>query len=126
MNIDDMKYSEVKELKKQLLGELDNKTESINNSVAHPMLGKRCIIRTYSAGVHFGDIVYANEMEVKLENAYRLWRWENGGLSLSAVAMNGLKKARINKTGEVYLTNAIEMIPVSKKFEDSFNEFVED
>jgi hypothetical protein len=49
----------------------------------HPMLGKRCIIRTFSAGVHIGDVVYINpnnSMEVKLENALRLWKWTGGGL----------------------------------------------
>jgi hypothetical protein len=32
----------------------------------HPMLGRRCLIRTYSAaGVHIGDVVYINGMEVR-------------------------------------------------------------
>ncbi len=60
----------------------------------HPMLGRRCLIRTYSAGVHIGDVVWINpknSMELKLTNALRLWKWEGGGLSLSAVARNGIK-----------------------------------
>lgn len=92
----------------------------------HPMLGKRCLIRTYSAGVHIGDVVYANEMEVKLENALRLWKWEGGGLSLSAIANNGIKGGRLNKTGEVFLTNAIEFIPTTAKAEKTYVEFIED
>jgi hypothetical protein len=31
----------------------------------HPMLGRRCLNRTYSAGVHIGDVVYINGMEVR-------------------------------------------------------------
>lgn len=95
----------------------------------HPMLGKRCIIRTYSAGVHIGTVAYvnpSNSMEVKLTDALRLWRWENGGLSLSAIANNGVKGGRLNKTGEVYLTNAIEYIPTSENAEKSFVKFIED
>jgi hypothetical protein len=92
----------------------------------HPMLGKFCIIRTYSAGVHFGTVAYANQMEVKLENAFRLWKWENGGLSLSSIALNGMKGGRINKTGEVFLTNVIEFIPVTENFEKSYVKFIED
>lgn len=92
----------------------------------HPMLGKRCVIRTYSAGVHIGDITYVNEMEVKLENALRLWKWQNGGLSLSAIANNGVKKARLNYTGEVYLTNVIEMIPTTETAEKTYKEWIED
>ena len=92
----------------------------------HPMFGKRCLVRTYSAGVHIGDVAYAKGMEVKLENALRLWKWEGGGLSLSAVANNGIVKGRLNKTGEVFLTNAIEFIPTTKEAEKSFAKFIED
>lgn len=92
----------------------------------HPMLGRRCLIRTFSAGVHIGNVVYAHEMEVKLENALRLWKWEGGGLSLSAVAMNGIKGGRLNKTGEVYLTNVIEIIPTTPAAEASYVKFIED
>lgn len=92
----------------------------------HPMLGKRCLIRTYSAGVHIGDVVYADGMEVKLDNALRLWKWTDGGLSLSAVANNGIKGGRLNKTGEVYLTNAIEFIPTTPAAEETYVKFIED
>ena len=92
----------------------------------HPMLGKRCLVRTYSAGVHIGDVVAVDGMEVQLKNALRLWKWEGGGLSLSAVANNGIKGGRLNKTGEVYLTNMIELIPTTTAAEKSFEKFIED
>ena len=92
------------------------------------MLGRRCLIRTYSAGVHIGDVDYINphnSMEVRLKNSLRLWRWEGGGLSLSAVANDGIKGGRLNATGEVYLTNAIEYIPTTEAAERTYAEFVE-
>jgi hypothetical protein len=92
---------------------------------AHPMLGRRCLIRTYSAGIHIGDVEAINGMEVHLKNALRLWKWEGGGLSLSAVAVTGIKGGRLNKTGEVYLTNAIEMIPTSAEAEATYVKFIE-
>jgi hypothetical protein len=92
----------------------------------HPMLGRRCLIRTYSAGVHIGDVVEVNGMEVRLKNALRLWKWTGGGLSLSAVANNGIKGGRLNKTGEVYLTNAIEFIPTTPEAETTYDKFIED
>jgi len=95
----------------------------------HPMLGKRCLCRTYSAGVHIGDVVWVNpnnSMDVKLENALRLWKWEDGGLSLSAIANNGVKKARLNKTGEVFLTNVVEFIPTTPAAEVSYAKYIED
>jgi hypothetical protein len=98
----------------------------INQKPNHPMLGKRCLVRTYSAGVHIGDVVYVDGMECKLENALRLWKWEGGGLSLSAVANNGISGGRLNKTGEVYLTNVIEFIPTTKAAEATYERFIED
>ena len=91
----------------------------------HPMLGRRCLIRTYSAGVHIGDVVAVNEMEVHLKNSLRLWKWQGGGLSISAVANNGIKGGRIDKTGEVYLTNVIEIIPTTEQAEKSYEKFIE-
>lgn len=125
MKIDDLTIGEAK----QLAAMLKCTTDAIPSETCsgkHPMLGKRCLIRTYSAGVHIGDVVYANGMEVKLENALRLWKWEGGGLSLSAVANNGIKGGRLNKTGDVYLTNVIEMIPTTKDAEKTFVKHVED
>lgn len=92
----------------------------------NPMVGRRCLVRTYSAGVHIGDVVAVNEMEVHLKNALRLWKWEGGGLSLSAVANNGIKGGRLNYTGEVFLTNAIEIIPTTTEAESTYARFIED
>lgn len=121
MDIKEMKLGDVLKISDMFNGEKKETEKQV-----HPMLGKRCLIRTYSAGVHIGDVVYANEMEVKLENALRLWKWEGGGLSLSAVANNGIKGGRLNRTGEVYLTNAIEFIPTTKKAEETYVKFIED
>ena len=108
--------------------DMSNKTNT-NTNVNHPMLNKRCLIRTYSAGVHIGDVVYINpnnSMEIKLQNALRLWNWKDGGLSLSAIANNGIKNGRLNKTGDIYLTNVIEMIPTTKEAEETYVQFIED
>lgn len=122
LNVDELTIGEVKKLQCLLNG---NHKED-KGDCCHPMLGRRCLIRTYSAGVHIGDVVYVKDMEVKLENALRLWKWEGGGLSLSAVANNGIKGGRLNKTGEVYLTNAIEFIPTTKEAEKTYVKFIED
>jgi len=91
----------------------------------HPMMGRRCLIRTYSAGVHVGDVVHIKDMEVQLKNSLRLWKWEGGGLSLSAVAKNGIKGGRLDQTGEVYLTNVIEFIPTTPEAEATYVKFIE-
>lgn len=123
IDINELTLKQVKELK-QMFGNC----EVTKASGAHPMLGVRCLCRTYSAGVHIGDVVYVNpesSMEVKLENALRLWQWKDGGLSLSAVANDGIKGGRLNKTGEVFLTNVIEFIPTTKEAEKTYAKFIE-
>jgi len=117
MNIDELTLGQIKEIQ-SLIGQSQLRT--------HPMIGRRCLIRTYSAGVHIGNIESIDGMECKLTNALRLWCWEDGGLSLSAVANNGIAKGRLNKTGEVYLTNVIEMIPTTRLAEETFDKFIED
>jgi len=92
----------------------------------HPMLNRRVLVRTYSAGVHIGMAEEIDGMEIYLKDALRLWKWSGGGLSLSAVATNGIKGGRLNRCNEIYLTNVIEIIPTTKQAEESFVKFVED
>lgn len=108
-----------------LLGE-ETETQNVPAASTHPMLGRRCLIRTYSAGVHIGTVKAVEGMEAHLTDAVRLWKWEGGGLSLSAVANNGIKGGRLNRTGEVYLTNVIEIIPIRTEAEATFEPFIED
>lgn len=115
----------------QELSELIRNNSTIQRATledSHPMLGRRCLIRTHSAGVHIGDVEWINpqnSMEVRLLHSLRLWSWEKGGLSLSDIAIKGVVKARLNKTGEIYLTNAIEYIPTSNEAELTYAKFIE-
>lgn len=127
MNINELTIGEVKEILATLNGGAKQTAE--RKSAPHPMLGRRCVIRTYSAGVHIGTVEWVNpdnSQEVKLKDALRLWKWTGGGLSLSAIANNGIKNGRVNRTGEVFLTNAIEYIPTTQAAEDTYVKFIED
>lgn len=78
--------------------------------------GTFVLIRTYSAGVHFGTLVSREGQEVHLKNARRLWSW-NGALSLSEVAAKGIdiKNSKVSvPVEEIILTQAVEIIPISK------------
>mgnify|MGYP005610121279 CR=1 FL=1 len=111
-----------------ILGDQKSEADTSTGNHPHPMMGRRCLIRTYSAGVHIGTIDYINprnSMELRLKDSLRLWKWEGGGLSLSVVANDGIKGGRINRTGEVYLTNAIEIIPTTETAEKSYAKFIE-
>jgi hypothetical protein len=76
------------------------------------------IIRTYSAGVHFGIITQRDGKEVTLKDARRIWYWE-GAASLSQMAVDGVIKPKSCKfsvtTPKIILTEAIEIIPCTEK-----------
>jgi len=75
---------------------------------------KPVIVRTYSAGAHFGYLVARDGKEVTLERSRRLWRWF-GAWTLSEIATAGLdvKKSKIGAPVSVVLTEAIEIIDVT-------------
>lgn len=125
MNIEDITIREAREI----AALFSNENAQHAQKWQHPLIGKRVLVRTYSAGVHIGTLVSVNPdnaMECHLKDALRLWKWENGGLSLSAVAHNGIKGGRLNRTDEVTLTNAIEYIPVTPEAEATYVKFIED
>jgi ferredoxin-fold anticodon binding domain-containing protein len=87
------------------------------------MIGKHCLVRTYSAGVHIGIVETINGTEVFLKNSRRIWRWE-GAFTLSEVATKGVKKtSRIAiEIPEILLTQAIEIIPTTEAAQGTFAE----
>ena len=123
------KIEQLKEILSLLKDEESSKnTSTKSNPIAEHLIGKRMLVRTYSAGVHIGTVVSVNPeniCECVLKDALRLWKWEGGGLSLSAVANDGIKGGRLNKTSEVTLTNAIEFIPTTEAAEKSYEKFTE-
>ncbi len=92
----------------------------------NPFIGKRVLVRTYSAGVHIGTLISADGMECHLSDALRLWQWGDRALSLSAVATSGIQSGRLNRAAEIMLTNCIEFIPLTAKAEASFEKHIED
>lgn len=82
------------------------------------------LIRTYSAGVHFGVLKRRDGKEVELTTARRIWYW-NGAASLSQMAINGVSKPDDCKFSVpvpiITLTEAIEIIPCTDKAVKSIN-----
>ena len=73
---------------------------------------KKVIIRTFSAGVHVGELVSRDGREVTLANARRIWRWQ-GAYTLNEIASTGLdsKRSRVSApVAQIVLTEAIEVI----------------
>ena len=81
------------------------------------IIGKTCIVRTYSAGVFLGTVAERVGKEVTLTNARRIWYWD-GAASLSQLAIEGTSKPGKCKfpaaVAEVLLTEVIEIIPATE------------
>ena len=76
----------------------------------------RKIVRTYSAGVFFGNVESRNGQEVVMTNARRIWYWD-GAASLSQLAQTGTSKPENckfpNPVDRVELLQAIEILDVT-------------
>lgn len=93
---------------------------TINNEVYYkvPSLSNFVIVRTYSAGVHFGLIANRDGREVTLTQSRRIWYW-SGAASLSQLAMDGVahpERCKFSVTvPSITLLEAIEIIPCTEK-----------
>ena len=89
------------------------------------MIGKKCMVRTYSAGVFAGTIKERNGKEAVLTDARRMWRWR-GAASLSQLATDGTSRPSDCKfpapVPEVLLTEVIEIIPMTEQAIKSIDE----
>ena len=76
----------------------------------------RKIVRTYSAGVFFAEIVKRTGKEATLKNARRIWYWQ-GAASLSQLAQSGTTKPEGCKFPEpvdsITVTEVIEILSVT-------------
>ena len=75
------------------------------------------MVRTYSAGVFYGELKSREGQEAVLLNARRVWYWD-GAASLSQLAQSGTSSPETCKfpepVSEVILTEVIELIPVTE------------
>ena len=105
--IETIKINDVEYVRKDSIKPI---TETLKNIV---------MVRTYSAGVHFGELVErVGFKEVTLKNAYRVFYWSNA-CSLSQLAIEGTgAKNKDNKVAmalpSITLTEAIEIIPMTE------------
>lgn len=108
MNIDDLTIGQAKQLA-GIFGTTEARSQS-------PHIGKKCIIRTYASGVHFGRLEAQNGREVELSQARRIWRFDvkEHGVSLSEVAVFGPTCSRTKiccVVPEMTVLDALEIIP---------------
>lgn len=121
MNIDNLTLKELKEINNLF----KNANISADASLGKSMIGKICIIRTYSAGIHFGKVVDVCGTEVILAHSRNLWKWE-GAFTLREIAENGIniKESRISiaLTHNHYISQAIEILECNQKCINDINQ----
>jgi hypothetical protein len=113
MNLDSLTIGQVKELSQFITGK-SNVTEH-QPDPALKFIGKTCMFRTYSAGVHFGELAEKKGQTCLVKNAQRVWYWTQA-CSLSQLAMEGSKNFSECKIAmpveEMILEQVIEIIPM--------------
>ena len=118
MNINDLTIGEAREIA-SMFGR-DIATEA--GDIAASMIGKYCVVRTYSAGVHAGIVTARNGREILLTDSRRIWYWE-GAASLSQLARDGTSKPSKCKFSvpveEILVTEAVEVLPCTAESEAS-------
>ncbi len=112
MNINDLTIGQAKEL-----AAMFGNTQTSNDNGLCSMIGKKVIIRTYSAGVWFGELAQKAGKEVILKNGRRMYQWWAAeSISLSGVALYGVKNEKskiVEAVPEIWL-EAIEILPCSE------------
>ena len=111
MKPDTIKIDEVEYVRKD---SINQKAEKLNDM---PFV----LIRTYSAGVHFGYLAKKEStlagIEVTLHLATRVWQW-SGACSLSQMAMDGVNdpsNCKFSVEVDEITVLAIEIIQITKK-----------
>lgn len=116
MNIDHLTFGELKQIAALFVQQ--QQQPQANDGGLNCMIGKKCIIRTYSAGVWFGTIDQKSGNEVIVKDARRMWQWKAAeSISLSAVALHGISErgSKITEAVPSVWLEAIELIPCSDK-----------
>jgi hypothetical protein len=117
INLDALTIGQVKEI-----NSFANNQQTNSASIYKDVIGKICVVRTYSAGVHIGKVKQVTETEVLLENAKRLWKWA-GAFTLNEVAEKGIdfENSRISEEVPlILLSQKIEIIPVSNEAQKTY------
>ena len=122
VNIDNLTFGDLKQIA-ALFGQTAQQPRS---GIAHQLIGKYCIARCYSAGVHAGVVEAVDGENVILRDSRRLWAWKAAdGVALSGVAQHGLRTgSKLDVINPVlYLTGVCELIPTAPGVSEAINAY---
>ncbi len=83
-------------------------------TIGADLIGSDVLVRTNTAGVHFGTLAEFDGELVRLEDSRRIWSWEKA-FTLSEISKDGLGgSSKLSCTiANIILIGAIEIIPCS-------------
>lgn len=80
------------------------------------VIGKKCLIRSYDAGVYFGTVRKVDDDIVLVEDVRNIWYWE-GAACLSQIVNDGVKDT--SKISQVVksmtIGNVCQIMPLEEK-----------
>lgn len=98
-----------------LLNGAQPKADTLTQENVHPFEGNLCLFRCHMAGVHVGKLErQLPNGQFYITDSVRLWSWTaKNGISLSDVAVYGLKEAKVGAKTSLCLNGAdvYEIIP---------------
>lgn len=113
INLDDLTYGQIKQLRDLLGGNTTSTPISLTGGI-NSLIGKKVIVRTYSAGVHYGELIEKSGNEVILKNSRMLYYWKttDGGISIGEIANTGVHKdSKVCAAVALQWLDAIGIIP---------------
>lgn len=79
------------------------------------ILNKKCIVRSYDAGVYYGMVVEVDGETVKMKNVRNIWRWE-GANCLADVATKGIQDGNVSRAvSSMVLNRCCQLIPCTEE-----------
>ena len=106
--------SDMDRLKELLTVDFDAILQAAKTIKEEKVQGKFVLIRTYSAGVHFGTLESRDGKEVVLRDARRVWYWKGANTLNELVAKGPAAGSKISEpTSKITLTEAIEIIDLT-------------
>lgn len=76
------------------------------------ILNKKCLVRSYEAGVYYGIVTEVDGSTVKIENVRNIWDW-TGANCLADIAVKGVgKDSNISRVvTSMVINNCCQIIP---------------
>lgn len=79
------------------------------------ILNKKCIVRSYEAGVYYGIVTEVAGDIVRMENVRNIWYWESANC-LADIAVNGIgKNSKVSRiVPSIVLNHCSQIIPCTE------------